>query len=183
MISLYILDTDTLTLAERGHRDVIRRIQSMAPCDLAITVISIEEQLTGRYLQIHETDPSRLQSARRPGGSLARTPALRQRPVRPPSSQSRDPTNRGRMMNFHRLLLLADRLFQGRHSLFERCSGHWPFSSAAQRPNQVTAEPGGRRSCLVCSFWVHTLAAAIAAVQCSTSSGDIEPRGLSRASW
>jgi len=38
-MSLYVLDTDTLTLAERGHRDAGRRIQSMAPPHLAITVI------------------------------------------------------------------------------------------------------------------------------------------------
>jgi len=60
-MSLYVLDTDTLTLAERGHRDVGRRIQSMAPPHLAITVISIEEQLTGWYTLLRKTkDPAKL---------------------------------------------------------------------------------------------------------------------------
>ncbi len=60
-MSLYVLDTDTLTLAERGHPDVSRRIQSMAPPQLAITVISIEEQLTGWYTLLRKTkDPVKL---------------------------------------------------------------------------------------------------------------------------
>jgi len=54
-MSLYVLDTDTLTLAERGHPDVCRRIQSVAPPHLAITVISIEEQLTGWYTLLRKT--------------------------------------------------------------------------------------------------------------------------------
>jgi len=59
-MSLYVLDTDTLTLAERGHPDVSRRIQSMAPPQLAITVISIEEQLTGWYTLLRKTkDPAK----------------------------------------------------------------------------------------------------------------------------
>ncbi len=60
-MSLYILDTDTLTLAERGQRDVTRRILAIDPSQLAITVISIEEQLTGWYTLLRRTkDPAKL---------------------------------------------------------------------------------------------------------------------------
>lgn len=60
-MSLYILDTDTLTLAERGQRDVSRRILAIDPSQLAITVISIEEQLTGWYTLLRRTkDPAKL---------------------------------------------------------------------------------------------------------------------------
>src|SRR5208337_1253874 len=60
-MKLYVLDTDTLTLAERGHPDVGRRIQSMSPPQLSITVISIEEQLTGWYTLLRKTkDPAKL---------------------------------------------------------------------------------------------------------------------------
>ncbi|QEH31551.1 tRNA(fMet)-specific endonuclease VapC [Aquisphaera giovannonii] len=48
-MSLYVLDTDMLTLAERGHPDVASRIRASNPAALAITVISVEEQLTGWY--------------------------------------------------------------------------------------------------------------------------------------
>ena len=57
----YILDTDTLTLAQRGHAEVCRRIFSVAPPQLAMTVISIEEQLTGWYTLLCRTkDPAKL---------------------------------------------------------------------------------------------------------------------------
>jgi tRNA(fMet)-specific endonuclease VapC len=60
-MNLYILDTDMLTLAERGQRDVTRRIQAVDPSQLAITVISIEEQLTGWYTLLRKTkDPAKL---------------------------------------------------------------------------------------------------------------------------
>jgi tRNA(fMet)-specific endonuclease VapC len=46
-MSLYILDSDTLSLAQRGHVEVIRRVLSVDSGQLAITVITVEEQLTG----------------------------------------------------------------------------------------------------------------------------------------
>src|SRR5262245_29785359 len=50
-----------LTLAERGHPEVTRRIQAADPLRLAITVISIEEQLTGWYTLLRKTrDPVKL---------------------------------------------------------------------------------------------------------------------------
>jgi tRNA(fMet)-specific endonuclease VapC len=54
----YILDTDTLSLAQQGHPRVSQRCQARPASDLAITVISVEEQLSGWY--------SMLRKARRP---------------------------------------------------------------------------------------------------------------------
>jgi tRNA(fMet)-specific endonuclease VapC len=54
----YILDTDTLSLLEQGHPQVRQRFQAQPPSDLAITVISVEEQLSGRQ--------AALRTARRP---------------------------------------------------------------------------------------------------------------------
>jgi tRNA(fMet)-specific endonuclease VapC len=48
-MSLYILDTDTLTLYEHGHAAIHTRIRALAPGELAITVLSVEEQITGRF--------------------------------------------------------------------------------------------------------------------------------------
>jgi tRNA(fMet)-specific endonuclease VapC len=59
--NLHVFDTDMLTLAERGHPEVTRRIQAADPLGLAITVISIEEQLTGWYTMLRKTrDPAKL---------------------------------------------------------------------------------------------------------------------------
>ena len=43
----YILDTDTLTLLQEAHPLVCQRVRACQPTDLAITVISIEEQFLG----------------------------------------------------------------------------------------------------------------------------------------
>ena|SRR5947209_7944769 len=57
-MSLYGLDTDTLTLLQRGAAVLQERIRRLKPDELAITVISVEEQLSGWY--------SLLRSAKRP---------------------------------------------------------------------------------------------------------------------
>jgi tRNA(fMet)-specific endonuclease VapC len=46
-MSLYVLDTDTLTLFEEGHPSVLQRVEAHSADDLAITVLSVEEQLSG----------------------------------------------------------------------------------------------------------------------------------------
>jgi len=59
--NLHVFDTDMLTLAERGHPEVTRRIQATDPLRLAVTVMSIEEQLTGWYTLLRKTkDQTRL---------------------------------------------------------------------------------------------------------------------------
>ena len=48
-MSLYVLDTDMITLYRRGHESVMRHALTHPPEDLAITVITVEEQLSGWY--------------------------------------------------------------------------------------------------------------------------------------
>ncbi len=51
-MSPYILDTDILTLLQGSHPVVCQRVASHPPEDVMITVISIEEQLSGWYTQL-----------------------------------------------------------------------------------------------------------------------------------
>lgn len=48
----YILDTDHLSLIERKHPSLKKYLDSIQPDEMAITIISAEEQLRGRFLQI-----------------------------------------------------------------------------------------------------------------------------------
>ena len=48
-MSLYVLDTDLLTLYYRGEHVVVRNIDSRPVADLAISIITVDEQLTGWY--------------------------------------------------------------------------------------------------------------------------------------
>jgi len=45
----YILDTDVLTLFQLGIAGISQAVRSCPPDELAITVITVEEQLTGWY--------------------------------------------------------------------------------------------------------------------------------------
>jgi tRNA(fMet)-specific endonuclease VapC len=51
-MSLYVLDTDHVTLLEHGHPDVAARVLATPPDRIAVTIITIEEQLTGWYTQV-----------------------------------------------------------------------------------------------------------------------------------
>jgi tRNA(fMet)-specific endonuclease VapC len=53
-MSLYILDTDHVTLYRYGHAAVTARIEATPAEQLATTVITIEEQLTGWYTQVRQ---------------------------------------------------------------------------------------------------------------------------------
>src|SRR5438046_2773683 len=60
-MTLYVLDTDMLTLVEDGHPSAGRRFLQQRPEDLAITVLSVEEQLSGWYTQLRKARrPERL---------------------------------------------------------------------------------------------------------------------------
>jgi tRNA(fMet)-specific endonuclease VapC len=48
-MSLYVLDTDTLSLYQYNHPDVCRHVGAHRIEDLAITVITVEESLAGWY--------------------------------------------------------------------------------------------------------------------------------------
>ena len=60
-MSRYVLDTDMLTLLEEGHATVGRRFLEQRPEDVAITVLTVEEQLSGWYTQVRKARrPDRL---------------------------------------------------------------------------------------------------------------------------
>ena len=44
---IYLLDTDHVSLSQRGHPLVSARIQAAGPSQIAISVITVEEQLRG----------------------------------------------------------------------------------------------------------------------------------------
>jgi len=54
-MSLHVLDTDMLTLLQEGHPAVLARVAACEPGDLAITVVSVEEQLSGWYRRLRRT--------------------------------------------------------------------------------------------------------------------------------
>ncbi len=63
-MSLHVLDTDHLTLLQRGDVEVTRRVSAMPPSDIAITIISIEEQFRGWFTQVRKArDATRLARA------------------------------------------------------------------------------------------------------------------------
>ena len=51
-MSLFVLDTDHVTLHQHNHPGVIAKIQACAPEELAITVVTLEEQMRGRLAQL-----------------------------------------------------------------------------------------------------------------------------------
>lgn len=51
-MTLYILDTDHVSLFQREHPQVVVRIRETLPEQLAVTIITVEEQLRGRLAQI-----------------------------------------------------------------------------------------------------------------------------------
>ncbi|PDW04607.1 type II toxin-antitoxin system VapC family toxin [Candidatus Viridilinea mediisalina] len=52
MNPLYILDTDHLSLLQRGHSLVITRLRSIPVAQRAVTIITVDEQLQGRLAVI-----------------------------------------------------------------------------------------------------------------------------------
>jgi tRNA(fMet)-specific endonuclease VapC len=53
-MSLFVLDTDTVSLYWQGQAQVVARVDACPRDDLAITVITVEEQLTGWYTLIRQ---------------------------------------------------------------------------------------------------------------------------------
>jgi tRNA(fMet)-specific endonuclease VapC len=53
-MSLYVLDTDILTLYRRGNPQVCRTVDARPPDELAIAVMSIEEQLAGWFAYLRK---------------------------------------------------------------------------------------------------------------------------------
>jgi tRNA(fMet)-specific endonuclease VapC len=46
-MSVYLLDTDTLTLIQFGHAQAVRRLATHRDSDVAISVLSVQEQMKG----------------------------------------------------------------------------------------------------------------------------------------
>ena len=53
-MSLYVLDTDHLTLLAYGHARVVARLQATPVGERAITIISMEEQLRAWFTQVRK---------------------------------------------------------------------------------------------------------------------------------
>jgi tRNA(fMet)-specific endonuclease VapC len=53
-MSLHVLDTDMLTLFQDGHAAVCKRAREHPQDELAITVLSVEEQLGGWYSALRQ---------------------------------------------------------------------------------------------------------------------------------
>ncbi|MCI0402332.1 MAG: type II toxin-antitoxin system VapC family toxin [Acidobacteria bacterium] len=63
-MSLFILDTDHLTLFQHGHSEVTARVAATPPSKVAITILTVDEQLTGWYSQVRKArDPVKLAQA------------------------------------------------------------------------------------------------------------------------
>ncbi|MDZ8052833.1 MAG: type II toxin-antitoxin system VapC family toxin, partial [Aulosira sp. ZfuVER01] len=55
-MSLWILDTDCVSLFQNGHPIVSKRIGETSPKNLAVTIITFEEQVRGRFNVIRQAD-------------------------------------------------------------------------------------------------------------------------------
>jgi len=53
-VSLFLLDTDHLTLYQMGHAQLLQNIARHLTDQLAISVITVEEQLTGWQRALHQ---------------------------------------------------------------------------------------------------------------------------------
>jgi tRNA(fMet)-specific endonuclease VapC len=51
-MSLFVLDTDCLTLLLHGQTEICKQAAAHDPADLAVTIVTVEETLTGWYSQI-----------------------------------------------------------------------------------------------------------------------------------
>ena len=57
-MTLFVLDTDTLSLHQRSHPIVSEHMDLHDPDDLAISVITVEEQLSGWYTMLRQAKSS-----------------------------------------------------------------------------------------------------------------------------
>lgn len=53
-MSLWILDTDHISLLQRNHQNVKRRILLIDPNEIFVTIVTFEEQMRGRLNQIKQ---------------------------------------------------------------------------------------------------------------------------------
>jgi tRNA(fMet)-specific endonuclease VapC len=71
-VSLFVIDTDHLTHYQMGHPQVLQNILQHITDQLTISVISVEEQLTGwqRALRQARDDARRAEAYRRMAGTV-----------------------------------------------------------------------------------------------------------------
>ncbi|MDF5721860.1 MAG: type II toxin-antitoxin system VapC family toxin [Rhizonema sp. PD37] len=62
-MSFWILDTDSLSLFQRGNLEIARRLNRIDKSEFAITIVTVEEQIRGRFQVIRRADPDELVSA------------------------------------------------------------------------------------------------------------------------
>jgi tRNA(fMet)-specific endonuclease VapC len=53
-MNLFVLDTDILTLFQRSHATVMARVAEHSPDEIAISVVTVEQQLSGWYTQLRK---------------------------------------------------------------------------------------------------------------------------------
>ena len=58
-MSLFVLDSDTVSLLEKGHATVLARIASHPASDISVPVIVVEEALSGWYSMIRKAKTPR----------------------------------------------------------------------------------------------------------------------------
>lgn len=51
-MTLLVLDTDHLSLFQRGNTAILPRIRAIPPAQIAISIVSVEEMLQGRLAQV-----------------------------------------------------------------------------------------------------------------------------------
>ena len=59
MSLLHILDTDTLSLYERGQETVMTRVKLLSPNLVAVAVITVEEQMVGRLAYLRRAQSNK----------------------------------------------------------------------------------------------------------------------------
>ena len=55
---LYVLDTDHISLFQRQHPIVMQHLDQVNPQQLAVTIITVEEQIKGRFKLIKQANSS-----------------------------------------------------------------------------------------------------------------------------
>ncbi|MFL5240766.1 MAG: hypothetical protein ACJ8FY_01545 [Gemmataceae bacterium] len=55
-MTLYVLDTDTLQLYQEENPKVVAHVRAVAPSERAISVMTVEEQLSGWYAQLRQAN-------------------------------------------------------------------------------------------------------------------------------
>ncbi|MBI2949335.1 MAG: type II toxin-antitoxin system VapC family toxin [Verrucomicrobia bacterium] len=59
-MSLWVLDTDTVSLLLRGHTGAAARVAEKSPDQLAITIVTVEELLSGWHARIRQARTDQL---------------------------------------------------------------------------------------------------------------------------